>query len=236
MFLATKPGQTLIAACQTGPLPSVSTFGVPVAARCAIRSRLICTAQARRTHAHNKLRLPYCPTRGVHAGRCGNRGTGRAASSVWPLLFHLRGQCRRNSGGGPRVVDDCVDGDGCRVGEALPSVTARVPSGRKSSLPTRRRRMDGVSTYRKTITKSEVNSGKGKDSPAFSDSSTLTAVFPDVVVGDTVVFSYQLVQTEPLFPKHFSIAQSFSIKSRSMISECGSTIPPRCGCSTTPAG
>jgi transglutaminase-like putative cysteine protease len=35
-------------------------------------------------------------------------------------------------------------------------------------------------------------------------------VFPDVVVGDTVVFSYQLVQTEPLFPGHFSVAQTFS--------------------------
>lgn len=31
-----------------------------------------------------------------------------------------------------------------------------------------------------------------------------------MVVGDTVVFSYQLVQTDPLFPKQFSIAQTFS--------------------------
>jgi transglutaminase-like putative cysteine protease len=56
----------------------------------------------------------------------------------------------------------------------------------------------------------EVNRGKGKDSPVFSDISTLTVIFPDVVVGDTVVFSFQLVQTEPLFPNHFSIAQTFS--------------------------
>ena len=56
----------------------------------------------------------------------------------------------------------------------------------------------------------EVNRGKGKDSPVFSDISTLTVIFPDVVVGDTVVFSYELVQTEPLFPNHFSIAQTFS--------------------------
>jgi transglutaminase-like putative cysteine protease len=56
----------------------------------------------------------------------------------------------------------------------------------------------------------EVNRGKGKDSPVYSDISTLTVIFPDLVVGDTVVFSYQLVQTEPLFPNHFSIAQTFS--------------------------
>jgi len=56
----------------------------------------------------------------------------------------------------------------------------------------------------------EINRGKGKDSPVFSDISTLSVVFPDVVVGDTVVFSYQIVQTEPLFPRHFSIARNFS--------------------------
>ena len=55
----------------------------------------------------------------------------------------------------------------------------------------------------------ETNSGKGKGSPVYSDITTLTVVFPDVVAGDTVVFSYRLVQTEPLFPKHFSTAQTF---------------------------
>ena len=56
----------------------------------------------------------------------------------------------------------------------------------------------------------EVNGGKEKNAPVFSDTTTLSVVFPDVAVGDTVVFSYRLVQTEPLFPKHFSIAQVFS--------------------------
>jgi transglutaminase-like putative cysteine protease len=53
----------------------------------------------------------------------------------------------------------------------------------------------------------EINRGKGKDSPVYSDISTLTVLFPEVMVGDTVVFSYRLVQTDPLFPKHFSVAQ-----------------------------
>jgi transglutaminase-like putative cysteine protease len=59
----------------------------------------------------------------------------------------------------------------------------------------------------------EVNSGKGKDSPVYSDRSTLTVVFPDVAVGDTVVFSYKLIQTEPLFPNHYSATQYFSDQS-----------------------
>lgn len=50
----------------------------------------------------------------------------------------------------------------------------------------------------------EVNSGKDKDAPVFSDLTTLTVVFPDVTVGDTVVFVYKLIQTEAMFPGHFS--------------------------------
>lgn len=56
----------------------------------------------------------------------------------------------------------------------------------------------------------EINQGKDKDSPVYSDYTTLSVVFPDVAVGDTVVFSYRLIQTEPLFPKHFSVAENFS--------------------------
>lgn len=55
----------------------------------------------------------------------------------------------------------------------------------------------------------EVNSGKGKDSPVYSDWTTLTVVFPDVAVGDTVVFSYKLTQLEPMFPNHYSVTQYF---------------------------
>lgn len=55
-----------------------------------------------------------------------------------------------------------------------------------------------------------INQGRGKDSPVYSDHTTLTVVFPDVAVGDTVVLSYRLIQTEPLFPNHFSITETFS--------------------------
>jgi transglutaminase-like putative cysteine protease len=55
----------------------------------------------------------------------------------------------------------------------------------------------------------EINSGKGKDSPVYSDSTQLTVVFPDVAVGDSVVLSYKLIQTEPMFPGHYSASQVF---------------------------
>lgn len=54
-----------------------------------------------------------------------------------------------------------------------------------------------------------VNSGKDKASPVYSDWTTLTVVFPDVAVGDSVVLSYQLTQTEAMFPGHFSTGQLF---------------------------
>jgi transglutaminase-like putative cysteine protease len=55
----------------------------------------------------------------------------------------------------------------------------------------------------------EVNSGKGKDSPMYSDWTTLTVVFPDLAVGDTVGLSYRLTDTEAMFPGHFSAGQLF---------------------------
>jgi transglutaminase-like putative cysteine protease len=55
----------------------------------------------------------------------------------------------------------------------------------------------------------EVNSGKGKDAPVFSDITTLTVVFPEVAAGDTVAFAYKLTQTEPMFPGHFSVMNVF---------------------------
>lgn len=56
----------------------------------------------------------------------------------------------------------------------------------------------------------ETNSGREKGGPVFSDQTTLSVVFPDVEVGDTVVFSYRLTATEPLFPRHFSVLEHFS--------------------------
>jgi len=55
----------------------------------------------------------------------------------------------------------------------------------------------------------EVNSGKGKDSPVYSDRTTLSVVFPDLAVGDAVVFSYHLTQNEAMFPGQFSTGQLF---------------------------
>jgi transglutaminase-like putative cysteine protease len=55
-----------------------------------------------------------------------------------------------------------------------------------------------------------TNTGNAKDAPVYSDRTTLTVVFPDVAVGDTVGFSYRLAQIEPMFPRQFSIAQAFS--------------------------
>ena len=58
----------------------------------------------------------------------------------------------------------------------------------------------------------QVNTNEGKEaaSPVFSDITSITAVFPDVEVGDTVVLAYRIVQTTPMFPGHFSVAHVFS--------------------------
>ncbi|CUI08594.1 Transglutaminase-like enzymes, putative cysteine proteases [Janthinobacterium sp. CG23_2] len=56
----------------------------------------------------------------------------------------------------------------------------------------------------------ETNTGNAKDAPVYSDRTTLTVVFPEVAVGDTVGFSYKLTQTEPMFPKQYSIVQYFN--------------------------
>jgi len=54
-----------------------------------------------------------------------------------------------------------------------------------------------------------VNRGREDGSPAFSDWTTLTVVFPDVAVGDTTVFKYRIHQSEAIFPGHFSIVDTF---------------------------
>lgn len=54
-----------------------------------------------------------------------------------------------------------------------------------------------------------INSGKNMKGPVFSDRTSLTVVFPEVQVGDTVVFSYKILQTEPMFPGHFTALYTF---------------------------
>jgi len=54
-----------------------------------------------------------------------------------------------------------------------------------------------------------VNSGRDNKGPVYSDRTALTVVFPDVEVGDTLSYSYTITTTEPMFPGHFSILDSF---------------------------
>ncbi len=57
----------------------------------------------------------------------------------------------------------------------------------------------------------QVNSSAGQngDSPFYSDQTTLTAVFPDLAVGDATVFSYRLKASKPMFDGEFSIIENF---------------------------
>jgi len=55
-----------------------------------------------------------------------------------------------------------------------------------------------------------VNSGYQDAAPAFSDRTTLTVIFPQVEMNDTVNLVYKKTVTDPLFPKHFSDTHFFS--------------------------
>ncbi|HVT34692.1 MAG TPA: DUF3857 and transglutaminase domain-containing protein, partial [Nevskiaceae bacterium] len=56
----------------------------------------------------------------------------------------------------------------------------------------------------------EANSGNDRNAPVFSDQTTLTVVFPEVEVGDTVHFNYRVSESEPMFPGQFSDMEIFS--------------------------
>ncbi len=55
-----------------------------------------------------------------------------------------------------------------------------------------------------------ASTGKGESTPMFSDLRSKTVVFPDVAVGDLVVFRATLRQKEAVFPGHFSMTEGFS--------------------------
>lgn len=55
-----------------------------------------------------------------------------------------------------------------------------------------------------------ASSGQNGDSPIYSDQTTLTAVFPELAVGDTTVFAYRLTAAKPMFEGHFSVIHSYS--------------------------
>lgn len=50
----------------------------------------------------------------------------------------------------------------------------------------------------------KVQQGKDGNDPIFSDRTSLTIVFPEVEVGDTISYTVKKTQFEPLFPGHFS--------------------------------
>lgn len=61
----------------------------------------------------------------------------------------------------------------------------------------------------KTNFQVETNTGKDRQAPIFSDRTTMSVVFPEVAVGDTVVLSYRLIATAPMFPGQFSTGETF---------------------------
>lgn len=63
----------------------------------------------------------------------------------------------------------------------------------------------------KTNYQVNTNSGRDADAPVFSDRASITTVFPEVEVGDTLVFSYKRTVSEPMFPGYFAEANSFSL-------------------------
>ena len=80
--------------------------------------------------------------------------------------------------------------------EVLEAYT-RKPDGRRIDAPKSNYQMD-------------INKGRDADSPAFSDRTRLTVIFPDVAVDDVLVLKYRRTETEPMFPGHFSEGERFS--------------------------
>lgn len=58
-----------------------------------------------------------------------------------------------------------------------------------------------------------ASGGRAGGAPAFSDRTSLTVIFPDVSVGDTVNLVYTKKVTDPLFPKQFDAWHQFSKRS-----------------------
>ena len=56
----------------------------------------------------------------------------------------------------------------------------------------------------------QTNGGQGDNAPVFSDRTLMTVVFPDLAVGDTIVFDYRLTGSQPMFDRQFSDAETFS--------------------------
>ncbi len=81
-------------------------------------------------------------------------------------------------------------------GEILDAYTLKK-SGQRIDVP--------KSSYQVT-----VNSGYKNASPLYSDETTISVLFPDLAVGDTVFLSYRITNTVGIFPNQFSAAHNFS--------------------------
>ncbi len=55
-----------------------------------------------------------------------------------------------------------------------------------------------------------TNDGYNSAKPLYSDETTITVIFPDLAVGDTIVFAYRVNNSVGIFPGHFSVAHDFS--------------------------
>ncbi len=55
-----------------------------------------------------------------------------------------------------------------------------------------------------------IHDGYKKASPLFSDETTISVVFPDLAVGDTVFFSSRVTNSVGIFPNQFSTSHGFS--------------------------
>lgn len=55
-----------------------------------------------------------------------------------------------------------------------------------------------------------IDDGYEKASPLYSDETSISVIFPELAVGDTVVFASRVTNSEGMFPNQFSIAHNFS--------------------------
>lgn len=56
----------------------------------------------------------------------------------------------------------------------------------------------------------QTNGGHDEGGPVFSDRTSMTVVFPELSTGDTTVFKYRLVGSQPMFDRQFSEVETFS--------------------------
>lgn len=83
-----------------------------------------------------------------------------------------------------------------QTGEVLDAYTLKK-DGRKLPVP--------ANNYQ-----TKINKGRDSASAVFSDWTSVSVVFPDVAVGDSVALTYRVSDQEAMFPGHFSVSRGFS--------------------------